>query len=262
MQSFQAIETFLGSLIAVFPRISVLFAVLPFLPQSIPQLVIRAGLALSIAVFFQPISVGWAGWTKLDNMSLLLFALKEAAIGGAIGLCLGAVWHAATSAGAVIDTVAGTANGNLLDPVTNQEQGMWAASIGVVASTLIIVFGGLQLVVASLVWSYAAFPIDQWLVPSASSALNLGIWLSSYSLSLAMMIAAPFLIVLGLLDITFGFLARNVQQFSGSPVIAPIKAMMTIVLVILGLQALADLILSQQFAIEATLRRLLGVFSQ
>jgi type III secretory pathway component EscT len=259
MDGVKQLEFFLASFFSVLPRVLAVFAFLPFLPQSIPQFVIRTGLALALSVFFLPISQEWGGWVRLDTLTLILFLIKEVAIGTLMGFCLGAVWYAASSAGSVIDTVAGTNNGNLLDPITNQEQGVWGASLSVFVTSVIMIFGGIQLVVSTLIWSFNVLPLGSWLVPSTKRLPEIAVWLADYSLGTGMMIAAPFLVILGLIDICFGFLARNIPQFGGATLTAGIKGAITILLMILGFHSFLTLIIAQQSSLAGVIKTLFAI---
>jgi type III secretion protein T len=239
-------KVYLGALYTLMPRVGGAFMFLPFLPAAVPQLVVKMGLSLSVCIYFLPLAIGNSGWLDLDPFSLALLFIKEVALGVILGLAFGVVWQAISAAGAIIDTVAGTANGSLLDPTTNQEAGLYNVTLGTIATLVIVLAGGIKLVITALAWSFVAFPVMSWQWPNTGQLFILADWSGTEIFSIAMKIAAPAIIVLGLLDVTFGFIGRQVQQLSSASITAGLKAMINLLMMFLGVAALFDYIVQQQ----------------
>jgi flagellar biosynthesis protein FliR len=235
----EAMKIYLGPFLAVLPRTLALFLVLPVLPAAVPQVVIKGGLGASIALFFYPIANQWTGLLQLSSLELALLFLKECTIGALIGFGLSSLWWALNLAGNVIDSVSGTSSANMLDPITNQEQGIFGSFFGMFASVLIISLGFLQLCVSALIWSFAAFPLFEWKVVSPTALISLGDRTLTDIFRVAMMVCAPFIVLIGLVDVALGLIARNVPQFPASLVLPGIKIVLTFFILVLALTSLA-----------------------
>jgi type III secretion protein T len=235
----EALRNFLGPLFAVLPRTLALFLVLPVLPASVPQIVVKGGIGLAVAIFFYPIATQWTGALDLSGLDLGLLLFKEISVGALLGLGLGSLWWALSTAGSVIDSVSGTSSANMLDPVTNQEQGIFGSFFGMLASMILISAGLIQLCVSALIWSFATFPLFEWKVVAPTALFSMADKTVSEIFRVAMMICAPIIVLVGLVDFSLGLIARNVPQFPASLLLPSIKVVLTFFIMVMALTSLS-----------------------
>jgi type III secretion protein T len=235
VDSYNAI---IGTLLAVMPRVMCVFLFLPLFSNTVPSYVIRAGLGLSISIFVAPAAYGWSGVLQLKGMILATYVLKEASIGALLGLGLGVAWHAAAAAGALVDNVAGTSNGNVLDPITHQEQTVYSSFFGVLTTAVLLTAGFIPICVSAIIWSYAAFTPTGWAVPV--NLLSVSAWMGTSILNLAVFIAAPFIVILSLVELLFGLLNRFVPQLNSQSFSLVIRPLLASLILIVGLASFAQ----------------------
>lgn len=206
-------------------RVAVAFLLLPILsPETVPAMVrnaLFAAMAL-LAIVLQP-SVDTAAWTGLDW--LRVFA-KEAFVGAALGFFFGGMLWAFEAAGQVIDTKVGTAMAQVLDPLSGHQTSLTGAFLGRLASWVFMASGGLMLFVGTLLDSYALWPLDaRW---PAWQAQGVRLFELEFGriLHLTLMIAAPSLVLLYLVEGILGLVNRFAQQLNVFALSLSLKAVL------------------------------------
>ena len=89
---------------------------------------------------------------------LLLLTIKEAALGGALGLLLGAPFWALSVAGDVMDAQRGATQGRLNDPAGFEDVSVTGTLLIMTGITLFAITGGLQMLASLLYDSWAVWP--------------------------------------------------------------------------------------------------------
>jgi flagellar biosynthesis protein FliR len=255
MLDFNFLQALLGPLIAVFPRITAMFMAMPFLSSTVPSYALRGGLGLAISIYFSPIAMQWSGVLELAPLPMALFFMKEISIGFLIGISLGVIWNSASTAGAIIDSMAGTSNGNIMDPATHQEQTVYSSFLGVATTAILFSAGFFQVMISALIWSYSVFPVSSYQSPVAG--LSIATWMGNSMLDMAVKIAAPFIVILGLVDLLFGLLNRYIQQLSSSTFTQALKPAITLLMFIVGFATLADFLVLKLADVSMTMRTVL-----
>jgi type III secretory pathway component EscT len=255
MLDFNYFQAFLGPLIAVFPRIAAMFIAMPFLSSSVPTFALRGGLGLAISLYFSPIATQWNGVLELNVLQMSVFIMREVTIGFLMGISLGVIWNAASTAGTIIDSMAGTSSGNIMDPATHQEQTIYSTFLGVATTAILFSAGFFQVMISALIWSFSVFPVSDLQTPV--SALQFSTWVGNTMLDIAVKLAAPFIVILGLIDLLFGLLNRYIQQLSSTTFTQAIKPMIAALLFIVGFAAIADFLVVQMVEVSQKMRSLL-----
>lgn len=245
MLEIDALKLYGGAVLAVFPRIAAVFLLMPILPKTVPQYVLKAGLCLALTAYFYPVALTWSGIKELGEFEFVIYILKELAVGSLIGLGLGSVWWSVSTAGSIIDTVSGASSANMLDPVTHQEQGLYASFLGVLTSTLLLSLGIIQVAVSALIWSFKAIPVGGWEFASALPTLNFAVANMNNVFHWALMISAPFIVLTGLIDLAVGLMGRHVAQLASTNLSAGAKAIQCVLLMMIGLVAIMEFIASR-----------------
>lgn len=220
------------------PRILALCLMLPFFSNNVTAFAVRGGLGLAFAIFCAPVATQWSGVLQLGGLGLFVFIMKELAIGATIGLGLSVTWHAFSSAGSLVDNIAGTSNSNVLDPATHQEQTIYSSFFGVLVTALLLSSGFLQICVGAIVWSYTLFPPNEWIAPA--NLLKMSAWSGKTILEMTLQLAAPFIVLMGVLDILLGLINRFVQQWTTQTVSTIIRPLLVLLMITVSIGQLAE----------------------
>jgi len=194
-------------------RVAVALLLIPlFTAELIPPLV-RNAMFISVALLglaLQP-SVGppnAGGWQWLS-----MFA-KESLIGGATGFLFAGVMWAFESAGQVIDAKVGLMVAQVLDPLTGQQTSLNGAFLGRLASYVFMAGGGFMVLVGTLMQTYAAWPVWAPLPALADGGVRLFESEFGRIMGLTLLVAAPALVVLYLIESVLGLINRFAQQLN------------------------------------------------
>ncbi len=242
-------------------RIAVAFLLLPlFSPDTVPAMVRNAfflslgTLSLALQPSFSLDHVHAAQW-------LLLFG-KEAFIGLGLGFGLAAFLWAFEAAGAIVDTKVAVANGQVNDPLSGQQLSPTGALLGRLASFLFMAGGGFMLFVGLLLDSFRLWPLGQLQLRPQLGAVALFEAHFADLMALALLLAAPALVVMFAVDLALGLVNRYAPQLNLMGVSTSLKglAATAIWLLVLGnlVQAFSDELGRRLAAVLPTLGRLLG----
>ena len=209
-------QTLLWQGFVVLLRVSPVVALLPaFGEQSVPARV-KLVIALSFAAIVAPASPP-VPTAQVSGLVWLLGA--ETAVGLVLGIGIRMLILALQTAGSIAAQATSLAQifgGAAAEPLPAM------GHILVIAALAMAVMLGLHVRVAELlIWSYEPFPLGQFPAPSPISSW--GIAQVARAFSLAFTLAAPFVIVSVLYNLTLGVINRAMPQlmvaFVGAPVI-------------------------------------------
>jgi len=194
-------------------RVAVAFLLLPvFAPEVVPALV-RGALFLSLGLLslaLQPVlPVG-----QLNAAQWIALFLKESMLGLALGFGLAAFLWAFEAAGSIVDTKVAVANGQINDPMAGQAVTPTAALLGRVAGFLFMAGGGFLLFVGVLVESFRVFPLAQVNLVPRLEAVGLVEQSLGDLMTLALLLAAPALVVMFAVDLALGLVNRFAPQLN------------------------------------------------
>ena len=213
----------------VFLRVAAAISLFPgFGEQSVP-LRIMLGLAVMLTMIIAPAIAPAIFPVQIDPPPLGLVVLTEAVIGLMIGLGIRLFVMALQTAGTVaaqstsLSQILGTQG---IDPIPAM------GHILVLGGITLAMITGLHVRLAELViLTYALFPVAQF--PSGAAVSAWGVQQIANTFALAFSLAAPFVIISVLYNLTLGVINRAMPQmmvvFVGAPVIT--AAGMTILLV-------------------------------
>lgn len=237
-------------------RLVVAFLMLPlFTGELIPPLVRNSlFLALSVVVFvLQPdlarelSSVDWAG-----------IYIKEAFIGLSIGVFFGVFLWAFESAGVVIDSQIGSSMAMVFDPLSGHEVTLFGEFIGRWINYIFLAAGGLLFLTLAVIESYIAWPLLQALPQIRLATLTLFEQEFSRYLYLMLMIAAPVMVVLFIIDMAMGLINRFAQRLNVLFLSMSIKGLAALIVMMLLLPVLMQLLLREVNDHQDAVLRALG----
>lgn len=214
---FMLIATRLGAMMVVAPFFS---------SKSIPVRA-KAGIVILLSYAILPV-VGSSGAVAAD-IGVVEYALligKEALIGFAFGLIAQMLFASVQLAGGLIDTSAGFAIANVLDPGANLNITVLGRYYNLVATATFLAIGGHQWLVAGIVNSFTVVPPAQ--VPDMSAIVGGVLARADDIVLIAVMIGAPILVALFVSDIALGILARAVPQMNVFIVGLPLKVVLAL----------------------------------
>jgi type III secretion protein T len=224
----------------VLPRIAGAFLLLPyFTSDTIPSLlrnIFFVGLALALVplVLAEPLP------PTLTGTALLPLLLKEIFIGVAIGYTFGIVFWAFEGAGQVIDGKVGSTLAQLSDPVTGYSTTLIGAYLGRLAGYFFVAFGGLRVFVDLLLSSFRIWPILSPLPDLAAVGSLFFIQRFDDLMRLMLLLAAPSLCVLTLLDLGLGLINRFAPQFNVFTLSTSIKSWFAVAILLLSVTSMGE----------------------
>ncbi len=174
---------------------------------------------LSLAVF--P-TISNAQQTLPDNLtSFILLIFKEIAIGFLIGYVATMAFGAFVMAGELISTDMGLSMAEMVDPLLGDRVNPISQIFQLMAFILFLSINGHHWLINALVLSYKTVPITGF-IESGFTISKLVQMFGGLFVS-AIKVAAPVMIIMGLIVVVSGFLAKSMPQLNIFLVIFPLK---------------------------------------
>jgi type III secretion protein T len=242
-------------------RVAVAFLLVPLFTSELIQPLVRNALFLSIALLSLALQPP-AGPLQLSTWQWLTLFAKEAFIGGAIGiLCSGIMW-AFEAAGQIIDTKVGTTQAQVTDPLSGHQTSLNGAFFARLASWVFMASGGFMVMVGALLESFALWPVTSPMPSLAQGGTQ--IFESEFGriMLLAVLISAPALVLLYVVDGVLGLINRFAQQLNVFSLSMSLKAVAATWLILIQIGTLVALLqddlLSRGGVALGSLRALFG----
>lgn len=244
------------SFAVVLPRIAAAFMLLPFFSGDTITPLIRNVFFVSLALAVAPLALAQPIPTSTSGVSLIPIVLKEVLIGLAIGYTFSAVFWALEGAGQIIDNKIGATSAQLVDPITGQQTTLIGAYLGRLAAYLFAAFGGLTLFVDLLLSSFAVWPV-QAQFPDLNAAGSI-FFVEGFDqlMRLMLLLAAPVLCVLTLLEFGLGFMNRYAPQLNVFTLSMSLKSLLAVLILLLALGSTVDVVV-QWLAAQRDLLKLI-----
>jgi type III secretion protein T len=222
-------------------RVAVAFLLLPLLSPDVVPAMVRNALFLSMALLSLALQAApdTGGWTA---MQWALALAKEAFVGGTIGFFFGGMLWAFEAAGQVIDTKAGSSMAQVLDPLSGHQTSLTGAFLARLASWVFMAAGGLMLLVSTVLDSYVLWPLAApWpaLQPAGAQLFEAEF---GRILRLTLLVAAPALVLLYVVDGVLGLVNRFAQQLNVFALSLSLKAVLAHWILWIQVALLVDLL--------------------
>lgn len=204
---------------------------------------VRASITAGLAICLLPV-VGMGNMlalAQLDAMSLSMLLMKEVALGFAMGFVGSAGFWAVHAAGAIIENQAGLSVATTIDPLAGEEDSLIGGFLVQVLSIIFLASGGFLVLLGALYESFSVWPVID-LAPKIDPTLWLkaGMQVIRWMSELALRVAAPFVLLMLLVEVGMGFLGRYAPQFNVFFLAMPVKAAVLLVLLLVYAVVLAD----------------------
>lgn len=192
-------------------RIAVAFLLLPvFAPETVPATVRNA-----IFIAFGVVSLAIQPLAPVSDWSTLRWIGqfgKEAVLGAGFGFFMGALLWAFEAAGQLVDAKVGATIAQIVDPLSGHQTSLSGAFLGRLASFVFMAGGGFMLFVGVLLESFAVWPVAQpGLALNPAGVRGFEAAFAEFAL-LALLLAAPVLLVLYVVDFALGLVNRFAPQ--------------------------------------------------
>jgi len=222
-------------------RVAVALLLVPLFTADLIPAMIRNAMFLAIAMLSlalqpsaAPIPLTSWGW-------LPLFA-KEAFIGGVIGFFFAGVMWAFEAAGQVIDTKVGTTQAQVNDPLSGHQTTLNGALFSRLASYIFMAGGGFMIMVGTLLESYVLWPVHSRMPTLAEGGARLFEGEFGRIMALTLLISAPALVLLYVVEGVLGLINRFAQQLNVFSLSQSLKAVVAIWIIWIQIASLVQLL--------------------
>jgi type III secretion protein T len=241
-------------------RVAVAFLLVPLFTAELVPATIRNALFVALGLLglivqpATPVAVldGWQ-WAVLFG--------KEAFIGGALGLLFAGMMWAFEAAGQIVDTKVGSSMAQVLDPLSGHQTSLTGAFLARLAAWVFMSAGGFMLMAGALMESYGQWPVGAAWAGLRPGAVALFEGELGRIMRLALLVSAPALVLLYLVDGMLGLINRFAQQLNVFSLSLSLKAVVAqlVLWMQVGLlvQLLAEDLLDRPSVALDSLRRLL-----
>jgi type III secretion protein T len=215
-------------------RMLVAFSVLPFFAANgIPgfiRVVFVAGLSMSLL----PLALHDSTLLAIPLANIGPYLAKEAVIGLVLGLVASAGFWALYVAGTVIEFQAALSFATTVNPLTELDDSLVGGLLMRVFTALFLITGGLTSLIAMLFDSYRIWPLSR-MTPVVGNLQLIQVMMSALTqlMIIALKVAAPFVILMLMVEIALGFLSRFAPQLNVFFLALPLKVLVLAVMLLL-----------------------------
>ncbi|RKP50594.1 type III secretion system export apparatus subunit SctT [Trinickia fusca] len=233
-ESFDAIYQTVRPTIIVLPRLMPIMMIVPAFSSSVVTGLVRNGFMAIMTLFIAP-SLDLTSLAGIEPFMWIVLVAKEALIGILLAYAFGAVMWAIAMAGSLIDFQTGSGNAQFFDPIGQHEGGPSAGFLNLLAITLFVTTGGLNLLLSALFESYKLWPVAS-LAPHFSAALLPFVARTAMGImSWTVKLAAPVVMVLVLVELGMGLIGRAMPQLNVFMMSQPVKSAVAVLMMALFL---------------------------
>lgn len=227
------------------PRIIGAFLMLPLMtPETVPATV-RNSFMVSLAVVALPVALLGSPMDSLGAAQWPALVVKELFIGIAIGFCFGIVFWAFGAAGNVIDTQVGMSMAQAFDPIQGHQTSLHGQFLSEFATWLFMASGAFLVFLDLLMSSYALWPVTSYFPDLRAAGMNLFVGQFSYLMTALLVLAAPAMVILLIIDLSFGLVNRYAPQLNVFALTLPIKAWLATAIILLMLGVFIEIVLER-----------------
>ena len=230
-------------LLLIFIRVSTMVSLLPVFgaPYVPVQLKIALSLILSTVLFSTAYAAGFPELPYgISAGVFILLAVKEAAVGLAVGFAASFLFAAVQFAGRLIDTEMGFGFVEMADPFTDEQVTALGQFQIIIFTILFLMFNGHYFMLLSVQKSFELIPVLGASFAQESMSLHITTMVNNIFI-LGIRLAAPVFVTLILTEISMGIVARTVPQINIFFVGLPAKVLLGLSTMVIVLPMLASL---------------------
>lgn len=242
----------------VLPRVIGAFLMLPLMTQQTVPPMVRNSFMVSLAIMTLPVALGGLPMENLGTIEWPIIILKEIFIGVAIGFCFGIVFWAVSAVGSVIDTQVGMSMAQVFDPIQGHQVTLHGEFLSQLATWLFMASGAFLVFLDLLMGSYVLWPVASYFPNLPAAGMNLFVGQFDYMMTTVLVLAAPVMVIMLIIDLSFGLVNRYAPQLNVFALTMPIKAWLATALILLLLGVYVEILLDRL----GSNRYLLGILRQ
>ena len=243
------------------PRVIGAFLMLPLLTaQTVPAMV-RNSFLVSLAIVAMPIAMAGAPVDVMDNPLWVALILKELFLGISLGFCFGIVFWAIGAAGSVMDSQVGMGMASIFDPIQGHQISLHGQFLSQLAAWLFMASGAFLIFLDLLLSSYVLWPVLSYTPVLNNTGVHLFVGHFDYLMTTLLVMAAPAMVLLLVIDLTFGLVNRYAPQLNVFALTLPIKAWIATAVILLLVGVYVEIVLKRLAANRGLLKLLDHVFS-
>lgn len=213
-------------------RLYAAMVVMPITNDQILRGGARNGMALSFGIFIawgQPIDVV----EGISTLALLALVAKEALIGLLLGYAVSIVFWTAEAVGVLIDNQAGYNSVQQQNPLSGEQSTPVGNMLSQLAITCFYMLGGMMAFAGLLFESFKWWPLGK-LLPGWSQVLERFVTTQTSGLtSMAVTMASPVVMVLLLIDLGIGLVAKTADKLEPNNLGQPIKGAVALLMLVM-----------------------------
>lgn len=197
--------------VLVVARITAMFAVLPVFSWNMLPMIVRAGMALWVSLFYiftmplHPVSAAEQGYFALG-----LLIVGEMVIGLGLGLAANLVYLAVQQGGKIIAQEMGLTDASVIDPTTGEETEPVSMFFEMTFLVLFLAVGGHHILLALIGQSYDVFPPGQ--APQVGRLAEAVLTTCGQMMVFALKLSAPLLAAFLILTMALGVVAKALPE--------------------------------------------------
>lgn len=219
-----------GVFLAILLRLSLVFFLLPvFGGQQIPNAV-KAGFSISLSVFFFFVLHRTVTPLPFEPLLLVLAVLGELAFAVVLALSMMLVFAAFQFAGELIGFQMGLGFAQVADPESGTQMMIFSRWFQLVAVLLLLSLNGHHIILKAIAESFETVPIGSFALSHVTYVRMMA--LAGYMFVVAIKIAAPVMVVLMLMHVAMGLMAKFSPQVNILMVSFPITILLGLVFMV------------------------------
>lgn len=243
------------------PRVVGAFLMLPLMtPETVPATV-RNSFMASLALVAMPIALAGVPIEQITVPDWPFIVLKEIFLGASIGFVFGVVFWAFGAAGSLLDSQVGMALASIFDPIQGHQTTLHGEFMSQFAAMLFMASGAFLIFLDLLISSYALWPVMSFFPELHRTGMELFVGQFSYLMTTMLVLAAPAMVLLLLIDLSFGLINRYAPQLNVFALTMPIKGWLATGVLMLLLGVYVEIVLDRMATNRGLLQALQRVFS-
>ena len=258
--AMQSVDTLMSAIAMTTPRVLGAFLMLPLLTQENTPAMVRNSILISLAVIAVPAAMISAPTADITMSMWPALLVKEIFLGSVIGFCFGTIFWAIGAAGIVIDTQVGMSMATIMDPIQGHQASLHGQFLSQLAAWLFMASGAFLVFLDILLSSYAVWPVTSFYPSLQPGGMEMFIGQFAFLMSAVVVMAAPVMVFMLLVDLVFGLMNRFAPQLNVFALTMPIKAWVATAMIFLLIGLYAEIIMDRLMANRGLLEALQKIF--
>jgi flagellar biosynthetic protein FliR len=212
MTAFHVNSHEVGIFLSILLRVSLVFFMVPVFSGAQVPSVMKAGISLALSAFFFPYLHAVVIPLPLEAGPMVLAVMGEILLAMVLSLSMLMILAAFQSAGELISVEMGLGFAQVVDPQGGVQVMLFSRWFQLLAILLLLSINGHHLILKAIVQSFRTIPIGGFVLNDLGFARMIA--LGGHLFIVALKIAAPVLIVLMLMNVGLGLIAKFSPQIN------------------------------------------------